>query len=86
MEASLFFYRFKPREYSVKPIVPSANPLIEAPHEKKFKKNVDSIQWATIKKGRMIPKSIRKIPRLRRKRGDFTSILYLSFRHCQAST
>ena len=63
------------REYMVKPIVPNASPATDAPHEKKFKKNVDSSTWMTIKKGRIIPKSMRTKPRLRRKRGEFIILL-----------
>jgi hypothetical protein len=64
---------FLPLEYIANPIVPNDNPATEAPHEKKFKKNVDSSRWMTIKKGRMMPNSIRNTPRLRRKRGEFMS-------------
>ena len=48
-------------------------PLTDAPHEKKFRKNVDSIKWMTIKKGRITPRDIRTKPRLRRRRGLFIS-------------
>ena len=34
-------YSLLPLEYIANPIVPKANPATEAPHEKKFKKNVD---------------------------------------------
>jgi hypothetical protein len=53
------------------PIVPNDNPATDAPQEKKFKKNVDSNTWMTIKKGRTIPNTIRNMPRLRRSRGEF---------------
>src|SRR5215208_4486552 len=56
------------------PIVPNDNPATEAPHEKKFKKNVDSKRWMTIKNGRMIPRSIKTIPKISRKRGEFSSL------------
>jgi len=49
------------------PIVPNASPVTDAPHEKKFKKNVDVSTWMTIKKGRTIPNSINTTPRVRRK-------------------
>jgi len=49
--------------------MPSESPVTEAPHEKKFNKNVDSSKWTTIKNGRMIPNSIRNTPKVRRKRG-----------------
>jgi hypothetical protein len=61
--------------YMANPIVPNDNPATEAPHEKKFKKKVDSKMWMTIKKGRITPRSIRITPRLRRKRG-FVSMLF----------
>ena len=51
--------------------MPNAIPATEAPQEKKFRKKVDSRRWMTIRKGRIIPKSIRVTPRLRRKRGEF---------------
>lgn len=35
-------YSFLPLDHNAKPIVPNASPATEAPHEKKFKKNVDS--------------------------------------------
>ena len=54
-----------------KPIVPKDNPATEAPQEKKFKKKVDSKTWITIKNGRMMPKSIKTMPRISRSRGDF---------------
>jgi hypothetical protein len=57
-----------------KPIVPNANPATDAPHEKKFKKNVDSTTWMTIRKGKIIPNIIRMIPRLRRRRGEFIKL------------
>src|SRR5215216_1353230 len=57
-----------------KPIVPNYNPATEAPHEKKFKKNVDSKRWMTIKNGRMMPRSIKTIPKISRKRGEFSSL------------
>jgi hypothetical protein len=57
-------------DHNAKPIVPKANPVTEAPHAKKFKKKVDSSTLITIKKGKMMPKSSRKMPRVRRKRGD----------------
>ena len=53
------------------PIVPKDNPATDAPQEKKFKKNVDSNTWITIKKGRIMPRNIRSMPRLRRRRGEF---------------
>jgi hypothetical protein len=59
------------RSYRANPIVPNDKPVIDAPQEKKFKKNVDSSTWMTIKKGRSIPRDIRITPRLRRKRGEF---------------
>jgi hypothetical protein len=61
-------------DQSAKPIVPSASPATEAPHEKKFKKKVDSSILMSIRNGRMMPKSIRKMPRLRRKRGDLIMV------------
>jgi len=64
-------YSFFPLEYMAKPMVPKDNPATDAPHEKKFKKNVDSKTWMTIKKGRIIPRSIRATPRARRRRGEF---------------
>jgi hypothetical protein len=62
-------------EYVANPIVPKANPVTDAPHEKKFRKNVDSNTLMTIKKGRTMPNSIRNRPRLRRRRGDVIVIL-----------
>jgi hypothetical protein len=52
---------------------PRNNPPTDAPHEKKFRKNVDSITRMTIKKGRIMPRNIRTKPRLRRRRGLFIS-------------
>jgi hypothetical protein len=60
---------FLPLVYIANPIVANDSPATEAPHEKKFRKNVDSRIWMTIKKGRKMPRSIRIMPRLRRKRG-----------------
>ena len=56
------------------PIVPNDNPATEAPQEKKFKKNVDSKTWMTIKNGRIMPRSISIMPRLSRNRGEFSSL------------
>jgi hypothetical protein len=53
------------------PIVPKDNPATDAPQEKKFRKNVDSSTLMTIKKGRIIPRSIKATPTLNRKRGEF---------------
>ena len=64
-------YCFLPRDHVANPIVPSASPATEAPHEKKFKKNVDCRTWITIKKGKITPKSSKITPRLRRKPGEF---------------
>ena len=44
------FYCFLVLEYIAKPIVPNDSPATDAPHEKKFKKNVDSNIWMTIRK------------------------------------
>jgi hypothetical protein len=65
-------------DQSAKPIVPSASPATEAPHEKKFKKKVDSSTLMSIKKGRTIPRSIRTMPIVRSKPGDFIMFIYLS--------
>src|SRR5258706_306841 len=46
-------------------------PLTDAPHEKKFRKNVDSIMWMTIKKGKATPRNISTKPMPRRRRGWF---------------
>jgi hypothetical protein len=64
-------YSFLFFEYRAKPIVPNASPATEEPQEKKFKKKVDSRILITIKKGMTMPSIIRKMPRLRRKRGKF---------------
>jgi hypothetical protein len=64
-------YSFLSLEYIANPIVPNASPATDAPQEKKFKKKVDSSTWISIKKGRMMPRSIRVKPRLRRRRGEF---------------
>lgn len=53
-----------------KPMVPNDNPVTEAPHERKFKKNVDSNMRMTIKNGRAMPINMRIIPKTRRKRGE----------------
>jgi hypothetical protein len=66
---------FLPLEYIANPIVPKDNPATDAPQEKKFKKKVDSNTWITIKKGRIMPRNIRIMPRLRRRRGEF--MIYL---------
>ena len=71
-------YSFLPLDHKAKPIVLNANPATEAPHEKKFKKNVDSSTLMTIKKGRMMPNSIRITPRLSKRRGEFIIFIYLS--------
>ena len=63
-------YSFLPLDHSAKPIVPNDSPATEAPHEKKFKKNVDSSTWMIIRKGKAMPRSIRNTPRLSRKRGE----------------
>ena len=55
-------------------MVPNASPATEAPHEKKFKKNVDSKTWITIRKGKIIPRSMSPTPMPRRKRGEFISL------------
>jgi hypothetical protein len=70
-------YSFLFFEYIAKPIVPQDNPATEAPQEKKFKKNVDSNTWMTIRKGKIIPKSMRVRPRIRRKPGEFSIFIYL---------
>jgi hypothetical protein len=54
--------------------VPNASPATEAPQAKKFRKNVDSSTWMTIRKGRAIPRSIRITPRLRSRRGEFIMV------------
>jgi hypothetical protein len=50
---------------------PRNNPATDAPHETKFRKNVESIRRMTINKGRTKPNSIRVKPKLRRRRGLF---------------
>jgi hypothetical protein len=60
-----------PLEYIANPIVPKDNPATDAPQEKKFKKNVDSNTWMTIRKGKIMPNNIRIMPTLRRRRGEF---------------
>ena len=72
----MFFdsYSFFTLDHIAKPIVPNASPATDAPHEKKFKKNVDSNTWMTIRKGRIMPRNIRIKPRLRRKRGEFIKL------------
>ena len=70
-------YSFLPLDHVAKPIVPNASPATEAPHEKKFKKKVDSSTWMTIKKGRIMPRSINTILRPRRRRGEFIIFIYL---------
>jgi hypothetical protein len=70
LEAS---YSFLPFENITKPIVPNASPVTEAPHDKKFKKKVDSRILMAIKKCKAIPNSIRTTPRIRSKRGEFIS-------------
>ena len=67
-------YSFLPLEYIANPIVPNARPATEAPHEKKFKKNVDSRIWMTIRNGRAIPKNIKRIPRPKSKLGEFIKL------------
>ena len=67
-------YSFLPLEYMANPIVPNASPATEAPHEKKFKKNVDSRTWMTIRNGRAIPKNIKRIPRAKSKLGEFIKL------------
>jgi hypothetical protein len=62
-------------DHNAKPIVPKDNPATEAPHAKKFKKKVDSSTLITIRKGKTIPRSISRMPRLRRKRGDLIIFL-----------
>lgn len=69
--ASRPFYSLLILDHVANPIVPSANPATDAPHEKKFRKKVDSKTWITIKKGRIMPNNIRITPRLRRRRGEF---------------
>ena len=64
-------YSFLPFDQIANPIVPRDNPATEAPQEKKFKKKVDSRTWMTIKKGRIIPRSIKRMPRPRRRWGEF---------------
>jgi hypothetical protein len=68
-------HSFLPRVHIAKPIVPNARPATEEPQEKKFQKNVDSSTLMTIKKGRIMPRSINTMLRLRRRRGEF--IVYL---------
>ena len=64
-------YSFLPLDHIAKPIVPSDRPATEAPHEKKFQKNVDSSTLMTIRNGRITPSSIKNVPSPRRKRGEF---------------
>ena len=64
-------YSFRPLDHIAKPIVPSDSPATDAAQEKKFKKKVDSSTFMTIRKGRIIPRSIRTMPRPRRRRGEF---------------
>ena len=59
-------------DHNAKPTVPKANPATDAPYAKKFKKKVDSSTLINIKKGKMMPKSIRMTPKVRRKRGDLS--------------
>ncbi len=54
--------------------MPNAIPATEAPQAKKFRKKVDARTWMTIRKGRIMPRSIRVTPRLRRKRGELIII------------
>jgi len=68
---STLHYSLFPLVHIAKPIVPNASPATEAPHEKKFKKKVDSKTCMTIKKGRIMPRSISTTLRLRRRRGEF---------------
>lgn len=70
----MLFYSFFVLDHIANPIVPNASPATDAPHEKKFKKNVDSNTWMRIKKGRRMPKNIRIKPRLRRRRGLFIMV------------
>ena len=58
MSASPFCYHRFTFAYNAKPTVPSASPATEAPHEKKFKKNVDSRMCMTIKNGITTPNNI----------------------------
>lgn len=72
------YYSFRALLDNAKPIVPSESPVTDAPHAKKFKKNVDSNTWITIKNGRAMPRSMRNKPRLRRKRGFFIKIIFFN--------
>ena len=64
-------YSLLPFDHIAKPIVPNASPATEAPHAKKFKKKDDSNIWITIKKGRIMPRSIKTTLRVRSRRGEF---------------
>ena len=57
-------------------MIPRNSPPTDAPHEKKFRKKVDSRTRIKIKKGMTTPVIIRIRPRLRRRRGEFI-ILFL---------
>ena len=72
-------YSLLPFDHIAKPTVPNAKPATEAPQEKKFKKKVDSSTWITIKKGRIMPRSISTRLRPRRRRGEFIMEVYLPF-------
>lgn len=53
------------------PIKPRNNPLTEAPHATKFRKNVDGMICIIINRGMIQPVNNRIKPRLSRKRGSF---------------
>src|SRR5688572_25320521 len=70
----IIFYSFLFRTQVATPMMPRNSPATEAPHEKKFRKKVDSRTRITIKKGMTTPRTIRIRPRLRRRRGEFIII------------
>ena len=67
----IIFYSFLFRTQVATPIMPRNSPPTEAPHEKKFRKKVDSNTRIKIKKGMTTPRTIRIRPRPRRRRGEF---------------
>jgi len=64
-------YSFLFRTQVATPMMPRNNPPTDAPHEKKFRKKVDSNICINIRKGRTTPRIIRIRPRPRRRRGEF---------------